>query len=70
MVNDKWRIVESLAKKAGVLPATRRKWRVRGVPAAWQIKFVEAAPGLLSFDDFIKGNSLKDGGGASTSSAA
>jgi hypothetical protein len=54
MINpEKWRLVEALAKKAGVRPETRKKWRVRGVPAVWQIKLVSAAPpGLLSFTDF------------------
>jgi hypothetical protein len=50
---DKWRLVDALAEKAGVRPETRKKWRIRGVPPAWQIKFVAAAsPGLLSFSDF------------------
>ena len=49
---DKWAIIDKLAESEGVPEGTRRKWRIRGVPAAWQIKFVKARPGILSFDDF------------------
>jgi hypothetical protein len=49
---DKWSIVDSLAESMGVPKETRKKWRFRGVPAAWQIKFVTARRDVLSFDDF------------------
>lgn len=49
---DKWAIIDKLAENEGVPKETRKKWRHRGVPATWQIKFVRARPGVLSFDDF------------------
>jgi hypothetical protein len=49
---DKWKVIERLAETHGVSKETRRKWRSRGVPPAWQIKFVRAAPTALNFDDF------------------
>ncbi len=48
----KWSIIDALAESEGVPKETRKKWRHRGVPAAWQIRFVKARPGALSFDDF------------------
>lgn len=47
----KWAIINDLAEKEGVPKDTRRKWRIRGVPTAWQIKLVKTSP-HLSFDDF------------------
>lgn len=49
---DKWRMIETLAEAQGASAAARKKWRSRGVPAAWQIKLVSASSGLLSFSDF------------------
>lgn len=49
---DKWAIINELAESEGVPKETRKKWRVRGVPASWQIKFVKTRPADLSFDDF------------------
>lgn len=47
----KWAVINDLAEKEGVPRDTRRKWRLRGVPTAWQIKLVKNSP-HLSFDDF------------------
>lgn len=49
---DKWSIVDEFADSKGVPKETRKKWRVRGVPAAWQIRLVQAMPDILSFEDF------------------
>jgi hypothetical protein len=49
---DKWVLINELAESLGVPYETRKKWRIRGVPAAWQIRFVQARPESLSFDDF------------------
>jgi hypothetical protein len=54
MDSDKWRLVQELAEKAGVSYEARRKWRIRGVPPAWQIRLVAAAPRRLSFSDFLR----------------
>jgi hypothetical protein len=50
----KWALIDELAENEGVPMATRKKWKARGIPSAWQIRFVQARPGSLSFADFAR----------------
>lgn len=54
---EKWLLIDRMAGDAGVPKDTRKKWRVRGVPAKWRIRLVLANPFALSFDDFEGGPS-------------
>ena len=50
--DDKWKVITTLAQSHGVGKEALRKWKTRGVPTVWQIKFVCAAPTALNFGDF------------------
>lgn len=50
MSDDLQKRIEDTAEQLGASRVAIYKWRVRGVPAEWKIKLVEA--GGFSFDDF------------------
>ena len=49
----KWELVEQMARQAGVKEYALAKWRLRGVPGSWAIKFIVASGGKLTAYDFI-----------------
>lgn len=46
-----WAKVRDIGKSEGATEWAMQKWAVRGIPAAWQIKIVNASDGMISFDD-------------------
>ena len=61
---NKISIVDALAEKHGVSKEARRKWRERGVPSRWQIRFVNERPDALAFSDFAPAQSESSGAAA------
>ena len=43
-MRDAWDEIERLGRNLGAGDEAMRKWRVRGVPAKWQIKIMAADP--------------------------
>ena len=50
-----WDQIERLGRELGAGDEAMRKWRVRGVPARWQLKIIAADPaGAIARDAFDK----------------
>jgi len=43
-MRDAWDEIERLGRELGAGDEAMRKWRVRGVPAKWQLKIMAADP--------------------------
>jgi hypothetical protein len=52
-----WKLVDTTAEEMGVKVETRRKWRQRGLPPAWQLSIAQHLMRRgypVSLDDFAK----------------
>lgn len=51
--DDKWAVIQEIARREGVKADALRKWATRGVPGKWHAKLIDASGRKLKVKDFL-----------------